>query len=232
MPSSIDFRRLRACGLFADAGPEVLSDLAGACAEVEFLPGEAAFSAGDPADHAFLVERGIVQVNRETTSGANETIGLFGPGELVALPAVLSVQLYPASVRAASPAVAIRIPAVAFREALARDTAISGALAVVMIEHVSRLRAKVFIVSAEGPSARIAALFLHLAERFGPPASDPRVTLIPVVLPRATMAGLVSLRPETVSRVIARFRKEGVLSSVDEGFAVDPERLRRIEAAG
>lgn len=227
----IAVERLRAAPLFANTRDEVLRPLAGACTELRIRVGRRLWLAGTQADHVFLIERGLVQVVRDTPSGAIELIGLCGPPDVVALSAALHAGVYPASGVAAATVDIVRVPTPAFREALALDPKLSSAVVDALLAHTEQLRAKIFIASAGSIGARVAALLLHLAERFAE-RRDATRTSVPVAVSRAAMAGMVSARPETVSRVLGQMRADGVVETRDEGLSIDEAALRKIVAAG
>ncbi len=227
----ISLERLRAAPLFASANEEVLRQLAGACTERRVHTGRRLWLAGSAADHLFVVENGLVQVVRDTPSGSIEVIGLFGPRDVVALSAALHSGIYPAAGVAAATVDFVRVPTVAFREALEADSSIARGVVDTLLMHTEQLRVKIFIASAGSISARVASLLLYLADRFAVRCGDVR-TCVPVAVSRAAMAGMVSARPETVSRVLGQMRVAGVIESRDEGLSINEAALREIVAAG
>lgn len=227
--------RLRACGLFATTAETALQQLSASCTEVVLQAGAAFWLAGAPAHAFLLVERGLVQTNRESPRGSIELVALFGPGDAVGLPSALRGAVTSWSTLAATrEVVAIRVPASAFRGVVAADPALAQALISALVTHTERLRAKIFIVSAGSVEARVASLLLHLAERFVHAGGESRTgrVQVPISLSRSAIAGLVSTRPETISRTLKHLRDQGIVESVEGGFDVDLDALRSVVGRG
>ena len=226
-----DVATLRAFPLLRDAGEATLQELARAARAEALAEGAPLWHAGDPAAALVLVRRGLVQVVRATPSGADVTLGLFGPRESVGLAAVLERGAYPASALAASQTLeALRVPADALHAAMERDAALGRAVTQALLAHTRALRLKIEVLSAGEVPQRLATLFLHLAERFGDEAEDGAV-LLPLHLSRGMLARLVGARAETVTRVMSAWEKDGLVATRPDGFTIHtPARLRALAA--
>jgi len=73
--------------------------------------------------------------------------------------------------------------------------------------------------------ARIASLFLSLAERMG--HETPDGTEIPLALSRQEIAGFVGTTVESAIRVMSKWNREGLLTTGHDRFVIpDRERLK------
>jgi CRP-like cAMP-binding protein len=120
------------------------------------------------------------------------------------------------------------IPAAPLAAALSSSPSLREAVDRALLAHTDALRDKIDIVSAGTVPRRLAALFLHLARRFGVPSETGAVT-IEIGLTREQIGQLVSARTETVVRVLGRWQRAGWF---DGGRArielVRPDMLARI----
>lgn len=184
--------------------------------------------AGDPARSLTVILRGLVEIRRATPGGEEALLALFGPRETIGLTALLERDTYPADAVAVSDRVEVlRVPAAAFFDTLDRRPAFAGAVQRALIDHTHALRTKIDVLSAGPVPRRLAALLLHLADRFGDEDEQGAIH-IPVALSRTRLARLVGARVETVIRTASRWQKEGWLVTTDEGFEIrDPAALQR-----
>jgi CRP-like cAMP-binding protein len=216
--------------LFRDAAAATIAQLARAAREVVAAEGDALGHEGAPATDVVLITRGLVEVVRRGAGGDDATLALFGPRELIGLPAALEAGAYPAAAIAVAAEVrAIAVPALEVRAAIDRDHALARAANQALIGHGKVLRAKIAILSAGSIEQRLAALFEHLAERFGDDVDG--ALHIPLTLTRRMIAQLVGARVETVIRALAAWRRAGVVDAGTEIVIRDRAALRALLGA-
>jgi CRP-like cAMP-binding protein len=222
--------RLRASKLFSRAGDAWIERLAAGATAHRYAPGEALWRAGEPAASFVIVQRGLVQIVRRAAGGEAAMIGLFGPRESVGDSAVLERGSYPADAIAAGEVEVLRVRAAPVLDALPTEPALAAAIHGALLDHTRALRAKIDVMSAGAVPRRLAALFLHLVERFGDEDEEGTIH-VPVTLSRIEIAHLVGARTETVIRALSRWQKSGVLRTTSEGFEItDAEALKRVLA--
>ncbi|MBZ0235823.1 MAG: Crp/Fnr family transcriptional regulator [Deltaproteobacteria bacterium] len=213
--------------LLRGASPAVIAELAGVASIRELRAGETLWREGEPARSFHVIGRGLVRCRRYLRSGSEVTLGIFGPRESIGDTAVLEDRAYPAeAVVVSDGALVAAIPARPVLELSTVERSIAEALQHALLRHSAVLRTKVAIVSAGPVRARLANLFLHLAERFGETRDDGTV-VIPLVLARGALASLVSARTETVIRGLRPWEVNGVVVTTAEGFRIgDLDALR------
>jgi CRP-like cAMP-binding protein len=195
--------------------------------------GENLWWMGDRAEYVTCVERGLVQVVRSGAGGEISVLGLFGSGDTVGLPAALDGATYPAdAVVMSSTAEIVRVAASEVRGAMTTDLVLSTAVQRALLDHTRVMMTKISVVSAGSIAARLATLFVHLAERFGTAGSTEGLTNVGVVLTRATLAGFVDARVETVIRALSTWRASDILRTTDAGFEIDRAALATISLGG
>lgn len=173
-----------------------------------FDGGASLWRAGEPASRFAVIAKGIVAIRRLTAAGDAIVLGLFGPGDAIGLSAALAREPFPADAVALAPVAVHWIPAAPLAAALPASPALRDAVDHALLMHTHALRDKIDIVSAGTVPRRLAALFLHLARRFGTPSRSGGVT-IGVGLTREQIGQLVSARTETVVRVLGRWQRAG-----------------------
>lgn len=185
--------------------------------------------AGDQATHFAFVLRGLVQVVKSTARGEDITLALFGPSEGVGNIAAMQGTLYPAGAIASSEKVTIlRLPAPIVRSAMDRHPELLARANAAFMLKARALMTKIDVLSAGPVSARLALLFLHLAERFGDEAAGGGL-FVPIVLSRGALARFVSAREETVIRVLSSWRAREWVSTLPDGFMIHaPNQLENV----
>lgn len=180
------------------------------------------FVQGDPADRLFAVLDGWVKLARETSSGHESVIGVFGRGESFAEAAAFQGGRFPVDAVVVERARLLVIPAQRFLGHLREQPEIAFNILAAMSRHLHSLVQQIEQLSTRTTVERVAEFLLTLAE---PEASRADV---PLPLDKALIAGRLGMRPETFSRALARLRVEGV-DEVDGVIKVsDLTRLRRL----
>jgi CRP/FNR family transcriptional regulator len=221
-------RAFRACRIFQGVDDEVVATLARHSVRRSYERGDNIWRAGDPAANMALIASGIVKV----AQGRNGAIlALFGPHETFGEMAVIEGGPYSAETTAATHQVELFcIDAMAIRSAIQTHPAFARAMERSLVAHARELEEKVRIMSAGCVERRLAALLTHLWDRFGDELEDGS-HIVPVVLSRAELASLVGATIETTIRTMCRLQREGLVSTVREGFIVHaPARLSGFES--
>jgi CRP-like cAMP-binding protein len=223
--------RLRAAPLFSRLEPALLASLAAEARLRSWKAGNYLWRAGEEATHFTIIQSGLVEIRREV--GAETAVmGLFGAREVVGLPAVLERTPYPAAAVALSRVVeALQVRAQPVLDRLGRDAPLALAVNRALLAHDRALRTKIDVLSAGGVPQRLAALLLHLAERFGDEDGQGGLR-IPVAISRVQLAHLVGARPETVIRTLGQWRRAGRFLASREALTLPrPAELERLVGA-
>lgn len=200
-------------------------------ARVSFLRtyerGRRVFDEGDPSDHFFIVVTGRVKVFRRTTRGSDVILEIFGPGGPLGAVALFESRPYPASAEAIESASCVLIPRQDFFTLLERHPALVrgllGSLSLRLVELTRRLTE----LAGGRVEARLARLFLKLADQLGRPGHDG--TQIPLLLSRQDLADLTGTTIETCIRVMSRWGRARILRTKKDGFVlVDRDALKTL----
>lgn len=223
---------LRASRLLRNVPGSVVTRLAAVARVTDAPRGARVWREGDLAHEVVLVVRGLLRMMRRGEGGREATLGLFGPHEWVGVPSALEGGRHPADAVAVTEVRLLKLPVTSVRIERAEPT-LADAVQQMLLQHSRTLHARLDFVGGGSTSSCLAALLLHLAERFGEHGDD-GVTAIRLPLSRAVLAELVAARVETVIRLLSRWQREGLVSSGPRGVELyDLQQLRAlVDGAG
>ncbi len=161
---------------------------------------------GDDIDGVYFVLEGRLKATRVTAAGEQVLLRLLLPGDSFPLTGIVEGGEHPGTIQAASPARVAWIR----RTDLLRLATQRGDLAVHLIrelgQNISRLDERLSDLSLLPLPGRIAALLLRLTRGEGAHPGEPAAA---VRLTHAEIASLVGSCRETVTRILAEFRRWG-----------------------
>jgi CRP-like cAMP-binding protein len=157
-----------------------------------------------------------VKVHKQAPDGRNVILELFGPGGPLGAVAVYEARPYPASAVALESTTCLTIPRDAFFELLEQHPSLVrgllGSLSLRLVELTTRLAE----LTGGHIDARLARLFVKLADQMGRPERGG--VFIPLPLSRQELADLTGTTIETAIRIMSRWNKDLVLQTEREGF--------------
>ena len=221
-------RHLRGSRLFGAVPPEVIETAAAHASSRALRAGEELWHEGQQARSFTVIVAGFVEIVRSAPGGAEALMGVFGPRESVGVSAVLEQGLYPANAVALTEVTVVAVEAAPMLAVMRERPEVGAAMNRALLEHTDALRWKVDVMSAGTVPRRLAALFLHFAERFGDEDAEGRLT-IPLALTRQQLAQMVGARTETVIRALSAWTKAGTLETTKDGFVLASDAPLRAE---
>jgi CRP-like cAMP-binding protein len=183
----------------------------------DFAKGDTIWTVGDPAVALTVILKGRVKIVRHG-AGGDVILEIFGPGDPVGAVAVYNRIPYPATAIAHEPVAMLVVPARDFFDLLERHPKFSQALLGAMTKLNMALARKIEEMRGQRVEARIAQLFLSLAEKMGQDGDDGVV--IPMALSRQEVAEMIGTTVESAIRVLSRWGREGVLVTGTGRFVV------------
>ena len=223
-------RHLRGSRLLGPCPEQTIETAAAHASSRTLAPGEELWCEGQVARSFTVIVSGFVEIVRSAPGGADALMGIFGPRESIGVSAVLEEGVYPANAVALTDLTVIAVEAAPILAQMRDDPRIGAAINRSLLEHTDALRWKVDVMSAGSVPRRLAALFLHFADRFGDEDADGKL-VIPLALTRQHLSRLVGARTETVIRTLSRWNKAGVLETTPDGFVINSEIDLRAELA-
>jgi CRP-like cAMP-binding protein len=187
------------------------------------------YSAGEPAEHLYVLAAGRAKLLQPTSSGQEVVTDLLVPGDLFGALSTLGSPHHPDTAVALTTTCALRIGTDAVREVLTEHPTVALRVLDDVAGHLARARTDVGRRSGEPVAQRVAAVLGRLADKLGQERAGDGGTLLQIPLSRSDLAGLTGSTPESVSRVMSRLRREGVVDSGRRWTAVlDRERLAAV----
>ena len=178
------------------------------------------FDQNELPDFVHLLLAGSIGLKAEAETGGETIVEIFGPGELLLVPAVLLGLPYLASGVALTDVRVLMIPAETFREGVAQDPALARATIELLSRHW-RLMVDQVVDLKLRPAERRVARFLA---RRVPEEAGAGTAELPE--PRTAIAARLGMTPETLSRALAALEQQGLIRlSARRADVVDRARL-------
>ena len=172
-----------------------------------YAPKESIYRVGEVGESVFLVRFGLIKLVRHSSSGTERIVQLARTGDTIGMTSLLR-EPYHRTAIAMSNTEVCRVPA-EFVLNYNRDN--PDFLGKLLAEYQANLdAADTFLteLSTGSARARVARLLLFLTEKHDHGESP--------LISREEMGSLLGLTTETASRVMAEFRREGVIKMIDE----------------
>jgi CRP/FNR family transcriptional regulator len=188
-----------------------------------FRAGEHVFRTGDPFRAIFAVRAGTVKTSLVDKDGREQVLGFYLPGEVIGLNAIYPDQ-FPCNAVALETAYFCRFSFPAMSALAARLPAVQ--------QHLFRLLSKELgtaslLAGDHSADERMAAFLVDLGERYA--ARGFSGTQISLSMSRGDIANYLRLAAETVSRVLGRFRSQGLIEIEGRALTLrEPAALRAI----
>ena len=188
-----------------------------------YAKGEAVFRVGDPGAHVYFLESGRVKIYQPADSGREVILWFCLAGEIFGLAEVARGGGRVVSALACERSAILAVPQKAFKGFVAASP---GAALLSMQVLSSRLRGLsdvlVNLVS-DDVEVRIAKLILRLGARYG--RRDGGVIHLDIPLTHQEIADMVGTTRQTVTGVLSRLKRQGVLSIDTHRIHIESEEL-------
>ena len=218
------------CDLFTGLRADQLLTLGGLSSLRRYDRGEIIFRQDAPAAGLHVITRGQVEVFRAAPDGARRLLHLFGPHEVVGEVPVFEGGPFPASAAAAAPvAEALFLPRDQFLKLGSERPEILLQMLATLSVRLRKFVSRIESLASRPAPARLAARLLELAWEQGAPGRETSQVILPSS--KADLARTLGMTPETFSRLLRRWREDGVIRVARrEVELLQPETLREITA--
>lgn len=188
-----------------------------------FRTNDAVFQAGEPFRALYAVKSGMIKTVQSDAEGRVQVLGFYLPGEVVGLEAV-DPGVYPCDGIALESTRLCRLPFDAVSHVAQREEEVQRHLFRMFSRAIGHHEGRSWDMGAD---QRLAAFLIDLSARFARRGLSP--TRFHLSMPRGDIANFLHLAPETVSRVLARFREQGVVDITGREVNLQqPEALRAL----
>jgi CRP-like cAMP-binding protein len=216
------------CCLFDDVSGELEAILREGASTRAYRAGQVLMYEEDPADQFLLLIEGRVRVWRTSTHGAAMTVHLLGPGAMPGCVAAFRQIPYPATVTALTAIRALSWPSERMRQLIAAHPVLARNFVKMIAERNEEMLQRLHEVSTLAVAQRVARALSRLA------ADEPTIDgAVQIDLSRQDLAELTATTLHTVSRVVSRWERAGIVEAGRKRVRIlDPVRLEAAGAAG
>jgi CRP/FNR family transcriptional regulator, nitrogen oxide reductase regulator len=176
------------------------------------------FREGDPSDAFYTVVSGRVKIFKTLPSGKEVILEIFGTGDPLGAIAAYEGRPFPASALAIEDTSCLVLPRAAFFALLEQHPSLVRGLLSGMTQRLVELTNRLAELSGGRIEARLARLFLKLADNSGRPERGGVFVAMP--LSRQELADLTGTTIETCIRIMSRWGKQHVLVTEKNGFLI------------
>ncbi len=206
--------------------PSDRDDLEGSISPTELDRGQYVFLEGEKVEDVFLVEEGVVETNHIHGDGKVYIQQFLYAGDYFGEGVLYDQPAYPYAAMAREKALIWRIPKGKLDEMIDANPELRSEMNSILGMKLDQSYYKSLCIAGEKVEKRIACILLKAIQERG--ISDECGIGIDTPLTNRDIAGLVGSTEETVSRVMSKLKKEGVIVTDGKHLVVqDRDGLRR-----
>ena len=181
----------------------------------ELSAGEPLFAKGDPGKHFFLVKSGAVKLFLLSADGQEHIIEIVGREQLFAEAVMFMGGSYPIYASALENSRVIAFDAHFFATLLRNNASLCLTLLAAMSRQMHTLLAEIDQLTLQTSTRRLAQYLLAQPAR---KIANARMIQLPTT--KQNIASLLDIRPETLSRILARLVDDGLISSNADSITI------------
>lgn len=166
--------------------------------------GDALFQQGDEARHFYGVLSGWIQIYRDNASGERAVLNIFGRGETFAEAAMFVGGHYPANAEVIEPARLCMFSRKSFEASVEANPNLGLAMLGSISRHLHHMMLQVEQLKTRNAGQRLAQFLLHLC------TTETGSCTITLPYDKALVAGRLGMKPESLSRNLARLSSVGI----------------------
>lgn len=226
---SIDLRLqlLHGVSFFSGLDHDQIKEINRKFFEKGFETGEYLYFSGDTAESFFIVAEGRVKLLRHAATGKDVMLDLLVPGEYFGDLSTGSGAVYAETAQAVTPVCALTISRENFRSILTRFPEVGMKVLDLVAGRLQTAHDTIHQLSSQSAEKRVAFTLLNLAAKLG--ETHEVGLLIQTPLSRDELAEMTAITPETASRVISQFQRDGWIATGRQWIALtDEQALREI----
>jgi CRP-like cAMP-binding protein len=204
MLTDTEIALVRQLPLFSKLTPEFLGHILEGSVPRDVGKGVVLFHRDDPADCFYIVLDGWIKVFRETAEGDEAVLGVFTRGETLAEAAAFLEQGYPATAQVAEDARVLPILGGVFRSHIRSKPEIALNMLASMSKHLHGFVVDVEQLKTSSATQRVVEFLLRLC------SVDEGSAVVVLPYDKTLISRRLGMQPESLSRILAKLRKQGV----------------------
>ncbi|WP_432735471.1 Crp/Fnr family transcriptional regulator [Maridesulfovibrio sp. FT414] len=190
--------------LFSNLSPEQLARIESVAIPRELVKGEQIFVAGEKAKGFYSIVSGKVKIYRESLSGKEQIIHIFGPGEIFGEVPVFQGSSYPASSMALSKSTLLYFSRDKFESIIREDPELAMSMLALLSGRLRQMVNHVAALSLAEVPGRLASYLLLLK-------STQNSSMLTLDLPKGQIAAYLGTIQETLSRIFKKMSDQGLI---------------------
>jgi len=215
-----DLAFLSSLPLFEGLSGEELAQVAAIARERRYRKGTILFNEGDPGDVIFFIKDGKVRVTRLAAGGQEQVLRVWGPGSAVGLVVLADKAPYPATAQVVEDAVLYAVRADDLLGLIPDSRALAANAFRLVGQRLRAARDAAHDLAVHTTHGRLASLLLKSA-------GEQRSSRLNLGLTHQDIAGMIGTSRETVTRVLADFRRTGCIKVEGEDLVIVNEKKLR-----
>ena len=198
--------------LFSGLDEEDFERLAAEMKVVDLDQGEVLFHRGDPADSFYYVDTGLVELSLIAATGDKKTLEVVNPGRTFGEAVTFMREVkFPVTAEGLQQSKLCEIPNRAFLDMLRTNRDACMRLLADLSRHLHARVREIENLSVQNARHRLSSYLIdHITD-----ARDGDQATARLELPRHVIASRLSIKPETLSRLLRSLADEGVISIED-----------------
>ena len=220
-----DWKIVRSTPLFGSISQEMTQSIIGSQSVRSYEKDTQLFQQGEVATGFFLVLDGWVKLHRLTPDGSEAVVGVFKRGETFAEAAIFLGGRYPVSAEVVTPSRLLRFDGESLRSRIREQPDLALSMLASASYHLKALVEQIEKIKLLSAPQRAADFLVGLS-----PASEGSVT-IELPYEKTLIANRLGMKPESLSRALAKLRPLGVSVDQERVSIADVQLLTRFVEA-
>lgn len=218
---------IRSHYLFNSIETSALDEVLQTSRTLNLSPEQHIFMQGEEADHFYLVAEGQVKLTRLTMEGNEKVIEILQPGQSFAEAIMfMRAHSYPVTATTLSQARVFAFKSQAFMHILEKHPDVCQSLLGNLAMRLRRQLQEIENLTMKNASYRVVNFFKNELDKNG----NQDETVIRLNVQKQVIASRLSIQPETLSRILANLKKQGIAESEGRDILIkDVQALREYE---
>jgi CRP-like cAMP-binding protein len=196
--------------LFQGLSRAQCEDLAMIVVDQTMKRGQEIFAEGDEGSGFYIVISGRVKICKLSPDGKEQILHIVSPGEPFGEAAVFAGEHFPAYAEALEESRVFFFPRLAFVNLIRKNPSLALNMLAVLSRRLRKFASLIEDLSLKEVPGRLAAYLLYLSK------GGKKADLLTLEISKNQLASLLGTIPETLSRVLAKMTREGLIGSVGQ----------------
>lgn len=220
-----DWQLMRRTPLFGVLPREVSERLIEGPGARAYEKGVLLFQQGTPAEHCYFILEGWVKVFRSSADGHETVVHVFRQGEIFAEAVIFMGGRYPVSAETATSCRLLRLNGARLRDCISETPGLALSMLASASQHLKVLVSQLEQMKRLTAPQRLADFLLTLC------TNETVACSIKLPYEKSLIANRLGMKPESLSRALAKLKPLGVSVLRDEIVVETPNTLRQFVAA-